>query len=312
MEGAHRDFELGVRPMLLIRPEPGNRPLKDTFQCLICNARNSWSSDRCTVCKTDLGAPLRRELLGQEEKDALAKRYQAAWEDATAQGFADLLKSFEDQVQSNSVATISVWPAFLDQILDDSALYSGYTRLVASEIRWPAMRSDDRARMTVEWIMFGSLASDIRYAALSVDGAGPASYGNSTIVLRELTVKDSATLLEDNSYKFVRDHQLTFDIEIPAGYRAVWQDRHMLAVSKLAKKVGSGQTPTNAAGILLFSEGDRQTDDFIEVHIWGAFDHQSIEGVRIPHPERAPDHEQAILLRIRDRMIHREQRCDLV
>jgi hypothetical protein len=197
-------------------------------------------------------------------------------------------------------------------LLNDSTLYSGYSRLVASEVRSPAMRSDDRARTAVEGIIFGSLASDIRYAALSIGGLGLASYGNCTIVLRELAVQASATLLENNSYKFVRDHQLTFESEIPAGYRAVWEDRHILAVSKLAKKVARAQTPTSAAEILLFSEGDRQTDDFIEVHIWGAFDHQSIEGVRIPHPVHAPDHEQAILLSIRDRMLHREQRCDLI
>jgi hypothetical protein len=41
---------------------------------------------------------------------------------------------------------------------------------------------------------------------------------------------------------------------------------------------------------------DRQTDDFIEVHIWGAFDQQSIEAVRIYLLERA----QAPLFQIRN------------
>lgn len=277
-----------------------------------CNARNAWASDRCTVCKTDLGSPIRREVLGSEERGALQKRYQAAWEEAGSRGFADRLRLFEDEVRSRSVATVSMSPLFLDRMLDDGALYASYDLLVSSEVREPAARGDDRARSGVEGILFGSIASDIRYAALSLDGTGLKSYGSCSVVLREVAVKGSATLLEDNSYKFVQDHQLTPLGDIPAGYRSAWPERHMLATAKLATKIGTAAAEMSAPEILLFSRGNRKTDDFIEIHVWGAFGHQSIERVLVPNPENAPGHEQGILLRIRDRMAHRERQCEFV
>lgn len=284
---------------------------KRFYKCPACSADNAWSLDRCCVCKADLGPPLRRELLRAEEKDALDKRYAAAWAAASAEGYGTKLKDFEVEVQSNSVATINVWPAFLDQMLSGGALYSGYSRLVSSEVRWPGARDDDQARTAVESILFGSLAAEIRYAALSMDGRGLLSYGSCTIVLREMMVAASATLLEDNSYKFVRDRQLMFDSNIPAGYRATWEDRHKLVVSKLGARIAAAQPPINSAGILLFSEGDRQTDIFVEIHIWGPFDQQSIDWVRIPDPQGAADDQKFYLLKIRDQMKNRNQRCEI-
>jgi hypothetical protein len=129
-------------------------------------------------------------------------------------------------------------------------------------------------------MIFGGYAAEIRYAALSLDGRGLKSFGSYAIKLREVTIIERATLLEDNSYQFIWKHNIQPREDIPPGYKATWRERHKLAVAKLAGQISSGTTEQEHSKILLFSEGDRATDEFIEVHIYGRFDNKAIESVK--------------------------------
>ena len=51
-------------------------------------------------------------------------------------------------------------------------------------------------------------------------------------------------------------------------------------MAKHANEISTDLTKEDCAGILLFSEGNFDTDRFIEVHIYGAFDNNAIESVQ--------------------------------
>src|SRR5947199_10731413 len=63
-----------------------------------------------------------------------------------------------------------------------------------------------RRRVGVEGTFFGTYGEKIRYAALSLDGTGLKSYGEYSIRLWEIAIKDRTSLLEENTYDFVEHH----------------------------------------------------------------------------------------------------------
>lgn len=148
------------------------------------------------------------------------------------------------------------------------------------------------------------------YGALSLGGKGLTSYGSCGFSLKEVAVRGRATLLEENSYVFTKKHDVFRTNNIPPGFRAVWQDRRKLAVAKLAKNISISTGPSDYPDLVLHSDGDRSTDQFIEVHIYGEFDSQVIDEVQIPNPESVAEKlEQAYLEGIRDWANNNGKRC---
>ncbi|MES0337970.1 MAG: hypothetical protein SFH39_16640 [Candidatus Magnetobacterium sp. LHC-1] len=161
--------------------------------------------------------------------------------------------------------------------------YLSYERQVEAQRREPAKSTDDRIRRIIGMTIFGKPSEDICYAALSIDGNGLKNYGDYTICLSDEKISSKATLLEENSYKFVHRHKITSNIpdrlDIPPGYRALWADRHKLAVAKLANKLQKSFTDSEYAKILLVNGKNRMMDDFIEVHIYEGFKNEAVDKV---------------------------------
>ena len=84
----------------------------------------------------------------------------------------------------------------------------------------------------MEGTVFGSYGDFIRYASLSLDGAGATSYGPFHLTLGALFIADRASLLERNTYFFVQQHKVIAGDPLPAGYRCDWTSRHLLAAAK--------------------------------------------------------------------------------
>ena len=137
----------------------------------------------------------------------------------------------------------------------------------------------DRRRRSVEGLIFGDYAEEIRYAALSLSGNGVVSYGPYAMQLSDVAIAKRATLLEENSYDFVETYAMRPGDPIPPGYRSTWQDRHKLAVAKIAERVSKTTPPDAHPALLLSSEGNYEGDDFIEVHIYGPFNPRAIAAV---------------------------------
>ena len=127
----------------------------------------------------------------------------------------------------------------------------------------PAIRSALRA---VIWIVLGDV-SEQRVARLLC---------RSEIIHLVGLRRSLVSLLEENSYHFIEQKRLVGRIPIPAGHRAVWQDRHCLATAKLACSIDDRTVVTDFPRLLLYSNGNRETERFIEIHIYGPFDRQAI------------------------------------
>lgn len=254
--------------------------------CPECNAKVYWESERCPVCRHDMGAPNVR--LAQKERGALQQRYATALEECRQRGIHDTFDAFTKAVEQKSQAVINVSPSFLQGFLAASSqFYSGYALQTAAETRAAADFVDDTARLATEGKLFGTIAPHLRYAALSLDGRGLESYGSCSLTLDQRLCARAASLLEENSFHFIEKHRLLPRTPIPPGYRSVWEDRHLLAAAKLAGDLDARNVASDFPALLLYCEGNRETDRFIEVYLYGPFDNQAIVAAMIPLADKS-------------------------
>lgn len=245
-----------------------------------CGAAVHLFSRHCPTCGADTGSP--NVKLARAERPALAVRAQVAREVAVERGCAEALGRLHE-LGAASHATVAMGHAVLHELLSwDSGLYATYGGLLDGEARKPALPDDDRRRASVEGKLYGSgAAGQVRYAALSVDGSGLASYGPVSVRLKEVAVRQRATVLEENSFEFFERHGVGLLDPVPCGYLGTWEDRSEVVTAKLAGGLSPHTSKAELADALLRSAGDRKTDSFVEVHLWGPFDGRAIEAVRV-------------------------------
>ncbi len=248
------------------------------MKCNECGSTIPHDREACPTCGTHAGFPNVREVSLVSEKETLERRYNKAIKDTHADGQDALLEFLHTLKDSRAAIAIDL-DYLAGFMTKDETLYSSYALMVSGEIRKAASSVNDKKRLGVEGFFFGSYADKIRYAALSLAGKGLSSYGLFTLILKDVAVRARATLLEDNSHKFYDKFKSKIPDDFPPGYRAVWGERHKLAVAKLADRIPVTTTNDEFPGILLSCTGDRKTDDFIEVHIYGAFDNSAVETV---------------------------------
>ena len=280
--------------------------------CPDCKSKIHWSETNCLKCRLYLGVPNQRELGGEYEVKALKKRRDQALSDVKKSGDLDTVKAFENAIKTDSKAVINISLKLLDDLLSkDDKLMNSYVMQVDGQMRKTAEQLNDLARRGTEGTLFGSYGPLIRYAVLSLDHKGLTSYGSCSITLADITLTNSATVMEENSYPFVRRHKIFPGDPIPPGYRATWADRHLLATAKLATKLSKAEyqsNPFNFGSVLLHCDGDRRTDDFMEVHIYGALDNSSFAFIALT---KAKKKEKGMMKRVRDHARALNIQCDI-
>ena len=248
------------------------------MKCNKCKSDVADNERFCSTCYMDTGFPNVKEVSKKEERDALDERYGEEIGKTKVSGSYPSVQRFEEAMKK-TFAVINVDCNFLLYLLTcKKILYSSYNMQVEAKIRRPAKPEDDQNRGAVGFKLFGYYFGEIIYAALSLDGKGVKSYGDYSIKLKEIAISHRATLLEDNSFHFSKKHNIFQSL--PLGYRAIWEEKHKLTVAKLAKRISGGTSKQEYAKILLYSEGNRETDDFIEVHIFGIIDINAIESLK--------------------------------
>jgi hypothetical protein len=126
--------------------------------------------------------------------------------------------------------------------------------------------------------MFGSYGGKIVYGFLGFPGAALPSYGRVACRMKLASVCDRVTFLEQNSYPFYEKHKDAIsDGEFPKGYRASWDNRHELVLSKLGGMIKPGDGDTEFKCLILTSGAGRSGDEFIEAHIFENFNVYAID-----------------------------------
>ncbi len=223
-----------------------------------------------------------------EEADALQRRYDEAKREAAARGAGALnvLEDFEAEV-ANARAVIARPVGELQRLsIGDNEIYATFYDLLRAGVRLPTGDKWDRLRRVTDEALFPDYKERIRFAALSLDGAGPPNYGDCFIVLRTGMIAHRASMFEENSILFMEHHDIKVSKahELPLGYRATWENRGRLCVAKLANRIDDA-TPRGAySGILLQPGSASEDDDFVEVHVWGPMTIRTVERVIFNKP----------------------------
>jgi hypothetical protein len=223
------------------------------------------------------------------ERGILVQRYQEIHAAAGRNGPADGVQRLKAELDTTRAVATTVlgWARLFFEREDP--LYSSYSGAVRGRARAPALPHDDARRRAVDNALYAGYGEEMTFAALSVDGLGLSSYGLIHMELSDEAIARRATVFEENSFTFTEKLKLPTGSLVPAGYLSLWHDRYMIGVIKLAAKVTNATSRSDIVSLVLWSEGDRSTDEFIEVHIYGTYSHKAVKKVRGPAGSEDPD-----------------------
>lgn len=252
--------------------------------CEFCKCDIPKSAQLCHHCGRPSLFPNVKEAESKEEKDALEKRYTTARSIAIAAGHRELLEDFEAQM-GDTTAVIARSLLELSRLANsDDEIYTTYYNLLSAGLRKDSDIGWARRRHAADSALFLFYLEDVRFGSLSLSGEGIENYGECHLELKDSFIAHRASLLEENSVKFLQKHginPLDEDIDIPKGYRAVWEDRAKLCVAKLAPNFDDATPRGDFSKVLLKQGTTSEDDEFIEVHILGPMTRQCFKSVKI-------------------------------
>jgi hypothetical protein len=255
------------------------------MKCITCNVSIPFHARYCPVCQDDIGYPNVRAAQTIEEKSALQKRFDEAQRFSELNNYSDVLDNFGKAVlQSKAVIARNI-SVLWRLVSSDNELYASFYQQVNAELRIPEDNQWDKARQAIDAMLFPLYNEHIIFAALSLNNQGPIDYGSYSIILKEETIKNRATVFEENSILFCRKNKIMVGDSLPYGFRVVWAERNKLASAKLYPKLNETIKEEIFPTIIL-SQDD---NDFIEVHIFGPIHRRAIERVIGPKPKNKED-----------------------
>ncbi|WP_166766385.1 hypothetical protein [Xanthomonas euroxanthea] len=215
---------------------------------------------------------------------ALGIRHAKASESALDGGYSQTFESYE-RAASMSEAVVCMPPGRLMPIACDEGLLATFMLQIEGQMRIAQDNEFDSVRSSFEEAYFPGYSSEIRFGALSMDGAGHVAYGSCAVSLKNSAIESRASVFEFPLYAFSQG--LNLARPIPAGHRADWGNRGRLASTK-AGVVLSGASPGQYQNILL-PPPTTTTSDCVEVHIYGALNVHSIKSVSFYRSVRQAD-----------------------
>jgi hypothetical protein len=164
----------------------------------------------------------------------------------------------------------------LDRLMSsETATAATYYQQISGNCRIPDDNEWDRLRRITDSAFFQCYGHEINFAALSTNRNWLSNYGDGAVFFRERMIAHRSTVFETNTVTWLNER--SGDIKIPAGYRANWKNRGMLAVAKLGEASYAQNVDIDT---LLLSCGTSTANDvFMEVHICGGFTIRSADAV---------------------------------
>ena len=219
------------------------------------------------VCGWDAGWPNVRAAARAEEMTAVEQRFRDEVSRSGREGYRGVIEDFRLAVCTSEAVFCKPLAKVLALVSSDNELYTSYYNLVEAGARLPEKNIYDTGRAAVDSTLFPNYHKEIQFASLTLDGRDPKYYGDCSIVLKEVAIRDRATVFEENSFEFFQKHAITAGSKAPVGYRTTWNNRDRLAVAKLGKWLNKESKSDSFPKILLNDVG--KSVDFIEVHIFG-------------------------------------------
>jgi hypothetical protein len=221
-----------------------------------------------------------------DEVTALGRRCDDARHGADVRGCAAIADAFL-LAAAGSRAVIARPLGEVERLArNDHEVFSTYYKQVEAEMRLPD--EWDPIRRIAEEALFPGYKEDIRFAALTLDDRGLASYGGCFFTLRASLIAHRTSVFEENNVLFMkeRDLKLSEMLDLPRGYRATWYDRGKLCLAKLGDALQPSTTSADFPGLLLRQGATTADDDFVEVHVWGPITIRTIEKIVLVSPEK--------------------------
>ena len=251
--------------------------------CNDCNLPMRREATSCPHC----GRPSRFpnvNYIDQKEQDALKERYKDYLVKCPAENRTVLTEYGKEVERSKCVIARNLAETERLSASDTTVYETFYGRLKSGRQKYQH-QGFDKLRSITDNLFFGETIKDnIRFGSLTLDDCGIDYYGECFWILKTDLISHRATLMEENSVFFAKKHNLGVgsDGEIPEGYRALWKDRGILAVSKLD---GDPKTLDKLSSAQCLQRGGSmqggEDDVFIEVHIWGEITVRSLEKVTV-------------------------------
>jgi len=263
--------------------------------CPSCGNDVPLVRELCPHCGHQGPPPNVKAATDAREQQALDRRYQAAVQEAEARGAGKALETFETSLQGSKAVMARSFRELDRLASSDKELITTYYNLVRSDIRLPHGNDWDQLRAVADETLFAGYKEQIRFAALSLDGAGLPHYGEASFVFREGMIAHRASVYEENSALFAKKHAY----QPPPGHRASWAERAKLAVAKLAGGIDAAMTAEQLAGLLLGAGGTPEEDHFVEVHIFGPLSIRTVERVLLTGPRKG---QRSARKAVRDRL----------
>lgn len=248
---------------------------------------NPWD-DHCLACYAHLEAPNVRAASSSEERRRLHERAAAAEALADQAGTRPILDELGRHVQSSKAVICFPWPRVQTLLESEESLLPTFYQMVAAGARRPENTLIEKLRERSGTYVFYGYHEKVHCAALSLDGSGARGWGECAMTLKSDLIRGRTTVFEENSVFFC-DSRLGFREEVPPGHRALWEERHLLAKAKLARRLTPAMKPDDLLHVLISGSETERGEDFIEVHIFGPIHRRTVERVVMNVPSRSAE-----------------------
>lgn len=285
------EFVKNLRPRFMKDNQVGGTDMEN---CSECGQHYPFHTRYCPYCQADIGFPNVRKAMSAEEIGALDERYSLAVTNADERGISKELHAFEKVVAEESNAVICTSFGQVIRWLEPGGLFTSFHNEITIGARIAQDNKFDKARGSVDSLLFPEYSEKIIFAALSLNELGIPYYGDYSVGVKEDAIAKRATVFHENSYKFMESRNVNVASEVPAGYRCSWECRGRLAVAKHWQEIDEGVENKNFNGILLkpAADGEDSDGDFVEVHIYDGLLREAIQSIACNQTE---GHEYHIL-----------------
>ena len=243
----------------------------------------------CPYCAEFAAFPNVRAASSPSEKTALGQRMLDAEVSAAAGDFIAELQMLGDIASSTSLV-ISKSLSILDTLVrNDNLLMATFHKSVRSNTRLPENNEFDQVRASADSALFPHYAEHIHFGALSTNGAGVGHYGSYSITFKEEMIRARSSVFNENPLAFFDKHGIVIGKPIPPGYRASWEERHLIAMAKLFPSLKKGMVAAQIEALFISQASVVGGWDYIEVHTYGDLNVQNFKKIVGQRPTNQRD-----------------------